>query len=147
MPFLFYIIWHQVSYFWSRFWDTYWYNAFIRGLENCEFCFRLQGFLLIGNISFMKDNDRPLLLLHISLVKTCRFCSWIERKPSFSKNLLDDDCSSLYVVPRQFSLRLVIFPLFSQLWYVQVNGHELYIFFIYVLKKELSSKHYFNKFV
>ena len=39
---------------------------------------------------------RSLLSLYDSVAKTWRFRSWIETEPSFSNNLLDCDCFSLY---------------------------------------------------
>ena len=63
----------------------------------------LKWFLFIGNISFMRSVDRPLLILYISVAKTWIFRSWIETKPSFSNEPLNDDCLSWYVILRYLS--------------------------------------------
>ena len=51
----------------------------------------------------MRGVDRLLLILYISVAKTCRFRSWIEAEKSFFNNSLNDDCLSFYIVLRHLS--------------------------------------------
>ena len=66
-------------------------------------------------ISFIRTGDKPLLTSNISIAKNCRFLWRIDTELSFSNNLMNDDCLSLYITLKHLSWSLFIFLLFVQL--------------------------------
>ena len=66
-------------------------------------------------ISFIRTADKPLLTSNISIAKICRFLWCIDAELSFSNNLMNDDCLSLYIIRKHLSWSRFIFLLFVRL--------------------------------
>ena len=112
-------------YFWSKIWDTFSsmiHCVYSRSRKPRFFVLGYKDFCLLEMYTFMRGVNRPLLILYISVAKTWRFRLWIKTEPSFSNNSLNDDCLSLYIVPRHLSWSRFMFLLFSRLWHIHING-------------------------